>query len=457
MQISMQVLALQKGTKQGSIAGKSMVVDKRQYIFYSILISVLLGLASYKAQGQNHPTYYLNKDKSHSLIFSGTFQTWLRFTEMNPGSLVNNQLRTGMVDLSLRRYRFNVQGIAADRLRYRLVVGENNVNYYTYRQFPISILEAYADYQVNRYLGIGIGKQGWTGLSRYAAPSASQPLALDIDFTAIPLVVVYDDILRRFGVYARGIVHRFDYRVSLSRPAFFPAATIQPRLEQATFADRRPLYQLSAYLKYQFFEHEPQITPWAAGTYLAKKRVLSLGAGMLHQPNTTWYLAGTDTIYHPVTSLAADLFYDQPLPGSRAVTFYTSYHYHNLGKNFIRNIGINNPANGSIPTTFINGPGNRVPIVGTGNHFFMQGAYLLPLTSKNTMQLQPYTSLAYVKLQGLDEPVTLYNIGFNYYLKGQKSKITFGYENRPVFERIGNKNLEAARRGMYVLQYQVQF
>jgi hypothetical protein len=434
-----------------------MGVYLNQGNFYKVFLSVLLVFVAHISRGQDYPSFYLDKEKSHRIILSGTFQTWLRYTEMNPGSLVNGEPRSNLLDLSLRRYRFNLQGIVADRFRYRFVVGENNINYYTYKNFPVSILEAYADYQVNDYLGIGIGKQGWTGLSRYAAPSASQPLALDIDFTAIPLVVVYDDILRRFGIYARGIVHRFDYRVSLSQPAFFPAATLQPRLEQATFADKRPLYQFSAYLKYQFFEHEPQVTPWAAGTYLGKKRVLSLGAGMLHQPNTTWYLSGTDTIYHPVSSLAADLFYDQPLPGYRAVTFYTSYHYHNLGNNFIRNIGINNPANGSIATEFINGPGNRVPIVGTGNHFFMQTAYLVPLNSKNTMQLQPYASLAYVRLQGLDAPMTLYNTGVNYYLKGQKSKITFGYENRPVFERIGNKNLEAARRGMYVLQYQVQF
>jgi hypothetical protein len=232
-----------------------MGVYLNQGNFYKVFLSVLLVFVAHISRGQDYPSFYLDKEKSHRIILSGTFQTWLRYTEMNPGSLVNGEPRSNLLDLSLRRYRFNLQGIVADRFRYRFVVGENNINYYTYKNFPVSILEAYADYQVNDYLGIGIGKQGWTGLSRYAAPSASQPLALDIDFTAIPLVVVYDDILRRFGIYARGIVHRFDYRVSLSQPAFFPAATLQPRLEQATFADKRPLYQFSAYLKYQFFEH----------------------------------------------------------------------------------------------------------------------------------------------------------------------------------------------------------
>lgn len=399
----------------------------------------------------------LNKEKDQYINISGSIQGWVRYTEMNPGSLVNEKLSTDLVDLSVRRYRLRFSGKAAEGLTYTLLLGNNNINYYTYKEFQVKLLEAYVDYRLNDHLAVGIGKQGWTGLSRYAAPSFSQTLAHDISFEAIPLVVVYDDILRRWGIYTRAKVGNLDFRASLSKPNYSPPANIAPLPHRATFADKVPSYQFSAYLKYQFLEHESQMSPWSPGTYLGKKRVLNLGAGMLHQPKTTWQVTEKETTYNSFNSYAFDIFYEQPLPANRAATFYFSYHNHDLGENFLRNIGVNNPASGGVASNYINGPGNRAPVVGTGSIFFLQAGYLWSSGRKHNIQIQPFASTAYGLLEFLDEPSITYTTGINYYLEQFRSRISLGYENRPLFRKIENKNLQDGRRGMLVLQFQWQF
>lgn len=423
-------------------------------LFFSVL---WLGVYSFNASAQEILKFQLNEDQDQYIKISGSAQLWLRYTDMNPGSLVKGEERKDLVELSVRRFRLNFEGNLSEKIKVNVLLGNNNINYYTYEDFEIKVLEAYVDYQVNRHLGVGIGKQGWTGLSRFAAPSFTESLAHDIGFTPIPLVVAYDDILRRWGVYARGIIQDFDYRVSLSRP-FAPSGKGRDPVEgQATFSTEQPNYQFSTYVKYQVFEHEPQLSAWAPGTFLGKRKILNLGAGFLHQPNTTWQLDGEEILYNDFTSFALDLFYEQPLPNHQAITFYTSYHHHALGKNFIRSFGINNPASAGVPTAYINGPGSSTPIVGTGDFFFVQAGYLLPTDRQNKRQLQFFASSSYGLLEMLDAPALNYNLGFNIFLFNQSSKISLAYENRPLFKNIGNRKDVVERKGMYILQYQVKF
>jgi hypothetical protein len=400
----------------------------------------------------------LPNNKEHTIKFSGSAQFWARYTQLNPGSMVFKEEKNEMIDLSVRRYRIGLQGNASDNLRYVFVVGNNNLNYYTVDNINLHLLDAYVDYQITSFLGAGIGKNGWTGLSRYAAPSATQPLALDIDFVSIPLVNVYDDILRKLNVYVRGQVGGFDYRAVIAKPSYFNYNNgNKPNPNQARFADKYPVYQASTYVKYQFLEKETQASPWSAGTYMGKKNVLNIGGGMFYQPNTTWFTEGADTVYHPMKSWAIDLFFEKATWRKEAITFYVAYFNHNFGKNFVRNIGVNNPATGVQPSDYVAGAGNSAPFAGTGRFIYGQIGYLTPLDLNNTTQLQPYFSCQYGMLAAFDDPAVIYNTGFNYYLNGQKSKITCGYENRPVFKRAEELVKEDGRKGMVVMQYQMMF
>ena len=54
--------------------------------------------------------------------------------------------------------------------------------------------------------------------------------------------------------------------------------------------------------------------------------------------------------------------------------------------------------------------------------------------------------------------MNVFNGGINWLLKGHNSKITFDYQNRPIFnfDPMGDI-VKTSSRGRFVLQYQVAF
>lgn len=439
-------------------------IIKLNYRFYIMPLLLVLCLFSHALAQEpvnlceDEVKPQVKKSMDRSVKISGRIQTWLRFTELNPGSKVYETERSHLIDFSVRRYRINIEGNVDENIKYVIMLGNNNLSYWNRENIGVSLLEAYVDYQVNPHLGIGAGKHGWTGLSRYSASSSISPLVMDNEFISKPFINVYDDLLRRLGVYARGAHKKWDYLVTLSMPYYFKNNGIGSTIgEHATFSDRYPMYQFSAYVKYQFLDKENQDNPWTSGTYLGKKNVLNIGIGNLFQPNTTWYLNGQDTVYNNVSALAADLFYERPIKNNRAVTFYMACFLYDFGRNFVRNIGINNPAPGITAPEYFNGGGSAFPTVGTGNIMFMQLGYLRPVDSANKMQMQPFYMLSYGRLEALSDPVVYWNTGLSYYLNGQRSKISVRYENRPVYQRTEAGILETDKKGMVVMQYQMLF
>ena len=62
--------------------------------------------------------------------------------------------------------------------------------------------------------------------------------------------------------------------------------------------------------------------------------------------------------------------------------------------------------------------------------------------------------------QKLKDPVLIYDIGVNWIIAGQNSKISLDYQSRPIFNADSNGDIREtknARRGQIVLQYQVSF
>ena len=91
---------------------------------------------------------------------------------------------------------------------------------------------------------------------------------------------------------------------------------------------------------------------------------MSIGIGMEYQSDALWYLQGGDTTFNDMVLWAVDFFLDKPLNHRQktAVTFYAGYFNYDFGPNYIRNTGVNNPANGVDPSAAsFNGPGNAFP------------------------------------------------------------------------------------------------
>jgi hypothetical protein len=222
--------------------------------------------------------------------------------------------------------------------------------------------------------------------------------------------------------------------------------------------------QYQGYVKWQFFDKESNLLPYSAGSYLGKKRVLNVGGGFTYQKDAMWYRnANMDTLSTPLQQFALDVFYDSYLNKEKqnAITAYVAYLNYDFGPNYIRNAGAMNTANGSIGTASFNGAGNAAPLVGTGQVAYAQAAYLFKkdLFGKNGT-IQPYVSGSYAMYQKLKDPVLIFDIGMNWIIAGQNSKISLDYQSRPIFNTYNNGDLREtknARRGQVVLQYQVSF
>jgi hypothetical protein len=202
-------------------------------------------------------------------------------------------------------------------------------------------------------------------------------------------------------------------------------------------------------------------TPYNTGTYLGKKRVFNIGAGFIQQKNAMWHLAnsGADTVRSNLSLLAVDVFYDAPINPEKgnAVTAYASYSHNDYGKDYVRNIGAMNPANGTSTGGSLNGAGNAFPVIGTGNTFYGQGGYLF---RKNLLgdrgTLQPFAATQMSKFELLKDPMLMYQAGLNWLMEGQRSKLSLEYQSRPVFTpNAAGDYVTNTRRGMAVMQFQV--
>ena len=409
-----------------------------------------------------NPVFYFAQDRSRYVRVTSALQVWLRYTDLNPGSEVSGTPATNTTDVSIRRLRFGISLVPAEKTFLRLNLGFNNLNEATKGNVNIEILDAYAEYRPSRAFQLGGGKSAWTGLSRYSAPSATRTLTYDLPIVALPTINVTNNLLRNLGVYFKGQVNRFDYRLSLFKPdSVEQSSGFDPTLEEniAKFRDEISgnTRAISGYLKWQFFEPESNSTAFSPGTYLGEKKVMALGAGYELDTNRTAHLKNGEPVINDLKLWAVDFFLDLPFNRDKrnALTVYAAYYNYDYGPNLTRNIGVNNIATISDPNlASFNGPGNAYPVLGTGNTIYLQSGYL---TRKLQIgRLQPYLSIQYSRFQRLDDPMVTWNVGTNWLLRGHQSKFSFNIESRPVFFEQENAIVSKDRKLMIVLQYQIQ-
>jgi hypothetical protein len=276
---------------------------------------------------------------------------------------------------------------------------------------------------------------------------------------------VNDQNLRKLGVYAKGKLGKLDYRLAVGKPFVTQTASSAPDPlgRNSTFSTRNPNGEVHGYFSYQFWDQEGNSGAGQVGSYLGKKRVFNIGAGFVQQGDAMWHTtAAGDTVTQALRLWAADVFYDAPVdPASgAAITAYGSYSHYNFGTGYLENAGAMNPANGvKSGLGSFNGPGNNYPMLGTGNVLYAQAGYLFKRDLLGTLgTIQPYASTEYARYERLDDAMVLANVGVNWLLAGNTSKLTLNYQNRPVFNAQPNGDITATdRRGEFVLQYQVAF
>ena len=422
-------------------------------------------------QKEDRPLKFsLNEDGSHYFQVTFLNQVWVRLNESNPGSTVMSDPKEYTFDIGLRRTRIQMFGQITDRAFIYFQFGQNNFNAMwrgqntNNRKVAAFFHDALCEYRISKgnQLKIGGGLTIANGLSRFSQPSIGTILALDVPVFAQTTVEQTDVFARKLSLYARGQVGKIDYRFSLSDP--FPVTTsgsVPAISSNANFAAKKHEYQYQSYIMYQFWDKEAHTTPYMTGSHLGRKKILNVGAGIIYQPNAMWKKPVLDTVYQDMLLWACEAFMDTPLNKDKgtALTSYLGYFNFNYGTNYIRTQAQMNPANGvSLPASSpyfgsINGSGNGWPMFGTGNVIYAQAGYLMKkdlLGNQGT--LQPYVTYQRNNYNYLKDPVNVYNLGINWLINGHKAKISFDYQNRPVFK---NDLTVGKRSSSYILQYQI--
>ena len=418
-----------------------------------------------------------NKDSSHYLQVTLLNQTWVRWNESNTGTLFNTEAKPSTVDLGLRRTRMQLFAQISDWAFVYFQFGLNNFN----RSFNSNngnrklasffhdALCEITPFRRKNYLKIGGGLTIATGLSRFSQPSIGTIMTMDVPVFAQYTVDQTDEFARRLAIYARGQVWKIDYRFTAADP--FPitsAGAAPPAISQyAQFTPVKHRWQYSGYLIFQFFDHEPHTTPYMTGTYLGKKKILNIAAGMVYQPKATWLqpLGTTDTLYQNMLHFCVESFVDMPVGNKdkgMAISGYVGYFNMNYGDNYLRYNGLMNPANGTNYTAQVTGAGatfgNAYPMFGTGSTLYAQAGFLLPKLDKKTgFRLMPYVSFTQSWFRRLGNlGVSVFQGGLHWHLSDMKARISLDYQNRPSFGQDTNGDIIKDRRcNQIILQFQI--
>jgi hypothetical protein len=466
------------------------------------ILVVVIGLAG-NVTAQNFSSHYskeglkvyLNSDSTHYIKATGLAQVWLRYNSNNPGSAINGTPRANDFDAGLRRVRYQTMAQLTDKVFFYTQFGINSSNSISARKPQLFFHDVTAEYAIYKnYFTVGAGLSGWNGTARFASSSVGSILGMDLPYVEETTNDVADQFVRKLGVYVKGKIAGFDYRVSVSNPypvqtattisigqaavAGLPAVpavtanatTKDAALNQAYFSTRAPGANIQGYFMWQFLDKESNQTPYMNGSYLGKKRIFNIGAGFEYQQNAMVYRQSsgdTSMKFVPLKQFGLDLFYDYYLNKEKqnAVTAYVAFLNYNFGPNYIRNNAAMNTANGGVLANSIGsygGTGNSFPLIGTGNVLYAQVAYIFrkDLLGKQGT-LQPYAQMIYAKYDRLQDPMKVYDVGVNWIIAGQNSKISLDYQSRPIYNQSASTGditeVKSARRGQVVLQYQVTF
>lgn len=410
------------------------------------------------AQGVKDGRIFLNEEGSNYFKTTLLVQSWVRYQEYNPGTTIFGYPKERGADIGIRRFRMQSMGQLTDRIFVYAQIGENNFNNISDRKLGFFVHDAYGEYAiVKEKLSAGAGLSGWSGLSRFSSPSVGSILGVDAPLYLQSTNDVTDQFLRKLSVHVKGKINRLDYRLALSQPmAIQKSAGYNPKVgPNATFSPKPPALETNLYVMYQFRDKESNLTPYTTGTYLGSKTVFNIGAGLVFQPRAMWYTdSQADTLNHDMLQAAVDVYYDAPLNDrGTAISLYGAYTIFDFGPNYLRNAGAMNPANGSNNATVLNGGGNAFPLVGTGNVVYLQAGLKLASGPGKT-GIMPYASAQIARYEALEKPVSFFDLGLNWYLKGHTSKLTTAFQSRPVFASDGSF---LNRKGAFIAQFQVFF
>ena len=229
--------------------------------------------------------------------------------------------------------------------------------------------DAWGELKINKALYVGGGLHYWKGLTRLSNQSTLNFMTLDQSrpFANWHSLGITDQFARHLGVYAKGAIGKFDYRVALNAPlrntlgdgrdfGLSESPWTYTGVSMAnTDGDPTGNTIIEGYFRYNFWDKEGTKLPYMVGSYHGKKKVLAIGAGFFAHPNGMYNNATGE--HGNVSHLAADVFLDMPVGANGgALNAYASFISFNYGENYVSRWA------------------------GTGNTLYGQVGYLIPNT-----------------------------------------------------------------------------
>jgi hypothetical protein len=391
-------------------------------------------------------TLKLNPEGTKYIRFLMWGQFWL--------TGANNSADNFTVTPMLRRARFLAYAQVSPRFLILMHFGINNLSQSTMNPTGNGALGpqlfmhgAWSEFAVvQKKLYIGGGLHYWNGISRLTSSSTLNFLTLDNYRRAWSVLGLTDQFARHLGVFAKGMLGRFAYRISANSPMINSLDVNRIPTEwtgtpQTLYTGKyefldEAAWSYQGYFEYMFFDKESDKLPFKVGTYLGKKKVLNIGAGFFHHPNgSITYKAPSGSIdttmtlaQNNVSHFAFDVFYDTPL-GSGGLTAYAVFYAFDYGPNY------------TLGQTY-----------GTGNSILVQVGYLAPKFS-NKISLQPYIAYNTANFKAFDNTGNAVRAGLNMFLDGHHSKLTLEYTTTQ--DMFNNGSVKPERVNAIVLQAQV--
>ncbi len=383
-------------------------------------------------------------------------QIWLRFQELNPGSSIGGSGADNNYDIGLRRSRF--LGFAElNDFQIMTHFGINNQHFGRTdaaspnpRKPQLFFHDVWAQYSlVKNHLDVGFGLHYWNGISRLTNASTLNFMTLDAPITNWPTIDRTDQFARFMGMWAKGNIGLLEYRVAVNKPFY----TDRPLSFRSDYRGNS-YFSYAGYFEFQLLDLESDTLPYKVGTYIGKKKVFNLGAGFYIHPQSMQSQAASGEIeVHDQILVGVDAFVDMPLGDretSGAISGYLVFYNYDFGPDHIRDIGIMNVVDRAQDgQTTYQTFGNAYPSIGTGQHIYFQGGYLIPPALVGGWEFMPYVAVQYSNLEALEDPMVLFEGGLNWFLQGHHAKITMAFRSRPVFEERGelDRNVEVVSDG----------
>lgn len=443
-----------------------------------LLATFLLSTPILKAQNVDHSykplTLKLDEKGSKFLRIITWHQMWISNTQNNPGTTdINGKEQSSSTDFGIRRSRILLQAQISPRFMIVTHFGINNQSFSNGgsagtlgtgasgtgqggKRPQLYMHDAWTEYAiVPGKLHLGAGLHYWNGVSRMASASTLNFMTLDAPIHNWFNIEATDQFARQLGVYAKGQLGKFDYRIALNKPFAFGVkndASITSPIATNVFTES---WASQGYFNYQFFDKESNVLPFFVGTYLGAKKVLNVGAGYYYHPKATASRATiTDSVTtHDQSNFGADLYLDMPLKGTKgmAINVYSSFTSHNFGPKYLRNIGILNqhPSTSAVsatPDASWAGGGNLQPTIGTGSIWYTQAGILLPKLSNGTA-FMPYATYTMKNFERIGAPSSQIDLGVNYFINNHNAKVTLQYGTRPVYKAPLAGTTEPVRNG----------